>query len=327
VPIGAWAINSVCAQQAAWLEQRVPIVPVAVNLSAVQFKRGQVLQTIADAIRDSRLDTRHIEFELTESVVMSDPAAAASILQALKEMGIKLSLDDFGTGYSSLAYLKRFPFDIVKIDRAFVMDITRNPEDAAIASAIIGMAHSMHMKVVAEGVETEAQLKFLRARQCDEIQGYYFSRPIPADDFGSMLCDGKHLDMETDAGSAQQTLLIVDDDHGDLSSLDRCLHGLGYRILQASNGLEGLEMLASNAVQAIICSQRMATMSGVDFLAIAAKLHPDTMRVILSGHAELQSVLDAVNRGEIYRFLTTPWDDEQLKKSIQDAFRRYLKTA
>jgi diguanylate cyclase (GGDEF)-like protein/PAS domain S-box-containing protein len=327
VPIGAWAINSVCAQQAAWLEQRVPIVPVAVNLSAVQFKRGQVLQTIADAIRESRLDTRHIEFELTESVVMSDPAAAASNLQALKKMGIKLSLDDFGTGYSSLAYLKRFPFDIVKIDRAFVTDITRNPEDAAIASAIIGMAHSMHMKVVAEGVETEAQLKFLRARHCDEIQGYYFSRPIPAEDFGSMLGAGKHLDIEADAGSVQQTLLIVDDDQGNLSSLDRCLQGLGYRILQASDGHDGLEMLASNAVQVIICSQRMATMSGVDFLTIAAKLYPDTMRIILSGQTELQSVLDAVNRGEIYRFLTTPWDGDQLKKSIQDAFRRYRKTA
>ncbi|MFI4939338.1 MAG: EAL domain-containing protein [Burkholderiales bacterium] len=194
VPIGAWAIKSVCAQQAAWLEQRVPIVPVAVNLSAVQFKRGQVLQTIGDAIRVSGLETRHIEFELTESVVMSDPAAAANILQALKEMGVKLSLDDFGTGYSSLAYLKRFPFDIVKIDRAFVTDITSNPEDAAIASAIIGIAHSLRMKVVAEGVETEEQLKFLRNSRCDEMQGYFFSRPIPAVDFGLMLSSGKHLE-------------------------------------------------------------------------------------------------------------------------------------
>jgi diguanylate cyclase (GGDEF)-like protein/PAS domain S-box-containing protein len=327
VPIGAWVIKSVCAQQAAWLEQHVPIVPVAVNLSAVQFKRGQVLQTISDAIRVSGLETRHIEFELTESVVMNDPAAAASILQALKEMGVKLSLDDFGTGYSSLAYLKRFPFDVVKIDRAFVIDITRNPEDAAIASAIIGMAHSLRMKVVAEGVETEAQLKFLRTRHCDEIQGYFFSRPIPAKDFGLMLCDGKHLEMELDAGRVEQTLLIVDDDQGILSSLDRCLLGLGYRILKASDGHEGLEILASNAVQVIICSQRMATMSGVDFLTIAAKLYPDTMRIILSGYAELQSVLDAVNRGEIYRFLTKPWDDDQLRQNIQDAFRRYRSTA
>ncbi|MDR3479772.1 MAG: EAL domain-containing protein [Burkholderiaceae bacterium] len=327
VPIGAWVIKSVCAQQAAWLKQHVPIVPVAVNLSAVQFKRGQVLQTIADAIRDSRLDTRHIEFELTESVVMSDPAAAASNLQALKKMGIKLSLDDFGTGYSSLAYLKRFPFDIVKIDRAFVMDITRNPEDAAIASAIIGMAHSMGMKVVAEGVETQAQLQFLRARHCDEIQGYYFSRPLPAEDFGSMLGAGKHLDIAADAGSVQQTLLIVDDDQGNLTALQRALHGLGYRILQASDGHQGLEMLACNAVQVILCKQHMATMSGVAFLTIAARLHPDTMRIILSGYTELESVLQAVNRGDIYRFLTAPWDDEQLKNCIQDAFRRHLKTA
>ena len=142
-----------------------------------------------------------------------------------------------------------------------------------------------------------------------------------------MLCDGKHLDMELDSGSVKQTLLILDDDQGTLLSLNRCLRGLGFRILHASGSHEGLEMLASNTVQVIICNQRMATMSGVDFLTIAAKLYPDTMRIILSGYAELQSVLDAVNRGEIYRFLTTPWDDDQLKKSIQDAFRRYRSTA
>ena len=142
-----------------------------------------------------------------------------------------------------------------------------------------------------------------------------------------MLGAGKHLDIEADAGSVQQTLLIVDDDQGNLSSLQRSLHGLGYRILQAADGHQGLEMLASNAVQVIVCNQHMATMSGVAFLTVAARLHPDTMRIILSGQTELQSVLEAVNRGEIYRFLTAPWDDDQLKKSIQDAFRRHLKTA
>jgi diguanylate cyclase (GGDEF)-like protein len=193
VPIGAWVIDEVCAQQSRWLSQGVDIVPVAVNLSTVQFKRGHVLQTINDCIKSHRMNPDHIEFELTESMVMDDPEQGSRDLQALKRLGLKLSLDDFGTGYSSLAYLKRFPFDFVKIDRAFVTDITRSPEDAAIATAIIAMAHSLNLKVVAEGVETREQLVYLRAHQCDQLQGYYFSRPLPAPEFEAMLRAGKRL--------------------------------------------------------------------------------------------------------------------------------------
>lgn len=205
VPIGDWVIDAVCAQQAAWRAQQVGIVPVAVNLSAIQFKKGRVLHVIRDAVARHALEQRHIEFELTESVVMADPEEAIRNLQGLKELGAQLSLDDFGTGYSSLAYLKRFPFDFVKIDRAFVADITNNPDDAAIASAIIAMAHSLGLRVVAEGVETEGQLLFLRSHRCDELQGYYFSRPVPAIEFEAMLRVDKRLAQRED------TLLIVDD--------------------------------------------------------------------------------------------------------------------
>ena len=193
VAIGDWVIDAVCAQQAAWQAQQVGIVPVAINLSAVQFKNGKVQQTIRDAVSRHGLEQRHIEFELTESVVMDDPQEATRNLQELKDLGAQLSLDDFGTGYSSLAYLKRFPFDFVKIDRAFITDLTDNPEDAAIATAIIAMAHSLGLRVVAEGVETDSQLQFLRALGCDEMQGYYFSPPVPAAAFAVMLREGKRL--------------------------------------------------------------------------------------------------------------------------------------
>ncbi|MFI4940229.1 MAG: EAL domain-containing protein [Burkholderiales bacterium] len=326
VPIGEWVIGTVCAQQAAWRRNLIPIVPVSLNLSALQFQENNLTDILREALFDHGIEASLVELELTESVVMQNPNEAEKAMREFREMGFRLSLDDFGTGYSSLAYLKRFPFDNVKIDRAFVIDITRNPDDAAIASAIIGMAHNLRMNVIAEGVETEAQLKFLRTRHCDQMQGYFFSQPIPADDFGSMLYNGEHLEVEQDPGMEEQILLIVDGDHGTLSSLNRCLRGQGYRILNASNGYEGLEILASNAVQVIISSQRMPTMSGADFLTIAAKLYPDTMRIILSGYTELQSVLDAVNRGEIYRFLTKPWDDDQLRQNIHDAFRRYRRT-
>jgi EAL domain-containing protein (putative c-di-GMP-specific phosphodiesterase class I) len=201
VPIGDWIIAAVCAQQAAWQASGVAIVPVAVNLSAIQFKKGDVLQTIKNALRQHGLATHHIEFELTESIVMSDPEQAALTLQALKELGIKLSLDDFGTGFSSLAYLKRFPFDFVKIDRAFITDITKSDKDAMIATAVIAMGHSLNLRVVAEGVETEGQLDYLRQHDCDEIQGYFFSRPVPAPAFETMLRESKHLVWRQDSWS------------------------------------------------------------------------------------------------------------------------------
>jgi diguanylate cyclase (GGDEF)-like protein/PAS domain S-box-containing protein len=192
-PIGDWVIDAVCAQQALWRADQVRIVPVAINLSAVQLKKGKMQQTIREAMARHGLEPEHIEFELTESVVMDEPEQAICHLQELKNLGVQLSLDDFGTGYSSLAYLKRFPFDFVKIDRAFITDITDNPEDAAIATAVIAMAHSLGLRVVAEGVEMEGQLRFLRKHSCDELQGYYFSRPVPADAFETMLRECKQM--------------------------------------------------------------------------------------------------------------------------------------
>ena len=194
VPIGEWVIQTVCQQQAAWMHEGVQIVPVALNLSSQQFREGNVQETVQTALHDNQLESAWLELELTESLVMQNPEEAEVTMHAFRDMGLSLSLDDFGTGYSSLAYLKRFPFNTVKIDRAFVTDITQNPEDAAIASAIIGMAHSLHMHVIAEGVETLEQLLFLRARHCDHMQGYYFSRPIPPEEFEAMLRSDKRLD-------------------------------------------------------------------------------------------------------------------------------------
>ncbi len=196
VPIGKWVVQEVCAQQAAWLRDGLPVVPVALNLSPMQFRQGNIEELVFRTLESRLLDPRWVELELTETLVMHDPAAAQATMRALRDKGLALSLDDFGTGYSSLAYLKRFPFDTVKIDRAFIIDITQSPDDAAIASAIIAMAHSLRKKVVAEGVETKEQLDFLRKRQCDQIQGYYFSKPVPAADFAAMLLGGKRLELD-----------------------------------------------------------------------------------------------------------------------------------
>ncbi|HEY9105192.1 MAG TPA: EAL domain-containing protein, partial [Roseateles sp.] len=203
MPIGEWVMQAVCAQQAAWRARGVPTPPVAVNLSALQFREGRVRQCIEQALSDNGLGPETVELELTETMVMQDPADAERTLQGFRQLGLHLSLDDFGTGYSSLAYLKLFPFNSVKIDRAFVTDITRGAEDAAIALAVIAMAHSMGMHVIAEGVETQGQAGFLRASGCDQMQGYHFSRPVPADDYARMLNEGRRLaSLHEDAGGA-----------------------------------------------------------------------------------------------------------------------------
>ncbi len=178
VPVGEWVIRAACTQINAWEQEGVAPVPIAINLSGRQFQQKTLGALIAQIAREHGVDPRLLEFEITESAAMANAEETVRILHELRAAGISISVDDFGTGYSSLAYLKRFPIDALKIDRSFVSDIVANPDDAAIVLAVIGMAHALELKVVAEGVETEAQLQFLQSYACDEIQGYYFSRPL-----------------------------------------------------------------------------------------------------------------------------------------------------
>jgi diguanylate cyclase (GGDEF)-like protein/PAS domain S-box-containing protein len=318
-PIGNWVLETVFGQQARWLGRQIDVVPIAVNLSAAQLRNGKFVQNIVDALSRHALAAHHIEFELTESMVMHDVELAAAHLQALKKLGIQLSLDDFGTGHSSLAHLQRFPFDAVKIDRAFIRDVNSNAGNAAIATAVIAMAHSLHLRVVAEGVETEGQLQFLRRRRCDELQGFYFSEAVPPAQFETMLIEKTLLTLGQQVD--EDTLLIVDDEPGTLQTLRRLLRREGYRVLTASGGQEGLNLLALNKVQVIVSDQRMPNMSGTQFMRIARELYPDTIRIILSGFADLAAVTDSVNQGELFKFMTKPWDDGELVRNIRDAFR------
>ena len=187
VPIGGWVLKTACLHREAWPDRGLPRLTVAVNLSARQFAQESLLEDVARTLRETGLDPASLEFEITESMVMRDPEHAVKLLGGFKDMGVRLSIDDFGTGYSSLNYLKRFPLDTVKIDRAFIQDLPENADDAAITRAIIAMAHSLRLKVIAEGVETEAQMSFLRELGCDEMQGYLFSGPLPVDEFLQLL--------------------------------------------------------------------------------------------------------------------------------------------
>ena len=323
VPIGAWVLEQVCAQQAAWLAAGIAIVPIAVNVSSLQFENGDLAQTVQDALARHSLGSRHLELELTESAVMIDPDAAAHILRTLHRLGVRLALDDFGTGYSSLAHLKRFPFDAVKIDQSFVANITRNPEDAAIACAIIAMARRLNLKVIAEGVETPGQFSFLREQGCDAMQGFHFSPAVGKDEFEEQLAGVRRMKLPEATLADKRTLLLVDDEPGIRSALTRTLRRDGYHILTAANGPQALDVLAENPVQVIVSDQRMPEMSGTEFLNVVKQLYPDTVRIILSGYTDLGVVTDSVNRGAVFKFLTKPWDDELLREQVRDAFRRY----
>lgn len=193
IPLGEFVLDSVCQQLRTWIDAGVEPPCVAVNLSARQFRQEDLVAKVRQIINKADIDGSLIELELTESMVMHDADGAIGTLRELKSLGLSLALDDFGTGYSSLTYLKRFPIDTLKIDRSFIRDINNNNDDAAIANAVIAMAHSLNLNVVAEGVETLEQLELLAGQLCDEIQGYYFSHPLPAKDFEVLLREGRSL--------------------------------------------------------------------------------------------------------------------------------------
>ncbi|MDG4594347.1 MAG: EAL domain-containing protein [Candidatus Contendobacter sp.] len=185
--IGEWVLRTACRQAKTWQQQGLPALRMAVNMSPRQFLRLEVADMVARILRETDLEPRHLDLEITESLLMKDMAGGIAIMHALKAIGVKLSIDDFGTGYSSLSYLKQFPIDQLKIDKSFLREIATRREDAAITLAIIAMAHSLGLTVIAEGVEDEMQLAFLRSNQCDEIQGYYLSRPLPSHELSTLL--------------------------------------------------------------------------------------------------------------------------------------------
>jgi EAL domain-containing protein (putative c-di-GMP-specific phosphodiesterase class I) len=202
VNICDWTLLTACIQSKKWQQEGLPPLRLAINVTAGQFYQKTLIQTVKDALDRSGLSPQFLELELTERIIVRDAEEAIRMMKELKDMGVNLSIDDFGTGYSSLSYLKRFPIDKLKIDISFVKDIGIDPNSAAIAKSIITLAHSLNLKAIAEGVETEIQLKFLQEQGCDEIQGYYFSTPLPVDSFRDLVISGKRFALrgQSDSG-------------------------------------------------------------------------------------------------------------------------------
>jgi len=190
LPISAWVLREACRQARAWVDAGLPPTTMAVNVSAMEFRNENFSSGLLAVLRETGLDPKYLELELTETVLMKRAEYTAAVLRTVRERGVQVALDDFGTGYSSLSYLRKFPVDSLKIDQSFVRQISTDGEDTAIVVAVIGMARSLNLRVIAEGVETLDELAFLRAHHCDEAQGYLFSRPVAPEQFAKLLENG-----------------------------------------------------------------------------------------------------------------------------------------
>ncbi|MFN7085279.1 MAG: PAS domain S-box protein, partial [Burkholderiales bacterium] len=319
IAAGEWVFGAACAQIKAWQEAGIQCVPVAVNLSGRQLLTRGFSSHVRRLLDEYGTDPQLLEIEITESSLMANTEDVIRTLEYLESIGVRISVDDFGTGYSSLSYLKRFPLDALKIDSSFVREITTNAEDATIVRAIISMASSLGLKVVAEGVETEAQMNFLAANGCDEIQGYHLSRPMAAEQCGEWLMRKPRLSQPLALRGNAPAVLLVDDDEDMLILLMRALSQDGYFILTAYSAEEAFEVLSRHKVDVVVADQQLPGMSGVEFLQRVKSLHPATVRIMCSALADFRMVSEAVNKGEIFRFVPKDMDPRQLRQDVRDA--------
>lgn len=319
-PIGQWVLKQACAQAKEWQDAGMPALPIAVNLSARQFLEPDLVETIASVLRDTGLPAQYLELELTESVSMEHPEMTIGLLRQFKAMGVRIAIDDFGTGYSNLSYLKHFPLDRLKLDQSFTRNMARDPHDLAICRAVLAMARSLGMRVVAEGVETAAQLALLRKLGADEMQGYYFSRPLAPADCAALLQSERRLALPGRRQPAQRTLLLVDSEAQIVAALPLKLRK-GFRVLSAPSLDEAFDMLAMHEIDAILCDHRLPQIDGVEFLIAVSRMYPDTVRVLLTGCTDFDAACRAINSGAIHGLLTRPWDDEELIVRLNEAFK------
>jgi len=321
--VGEWAMQEACRINRKWQDEGLPPIRMAVNLSARQFQDGDIHDMVRRALETSQLDPQWLELELTEGIVLLNADAVIRTMKSLNEIGVSHALDDFGTGYSSLSYLQRLPVERIKIDRSFVSDITANPGDAAIARAVVGMAHSLNMTVIAEGVETEAQLGYLRGLGCEEIQGYFFSRPLAENDFAELLRSGRCINPAPEASSARRVLLLVTQEQDALQHLGHILEREKYVLVCAATPEEGFEMMATSHAGVVLCDQHLPGMTGTEFLKRLGDLYPDAIRMVMSETLEMGPMLEAINSGTIYKFLAKPWNEALVMACLRDAFRLF----
>ncbi|GAA3930087.1 EAL domain-containing protein [Litoribacillus peritrichatus] len=320
VDIGNWALNAACAQLKEWQAYVPAKFTVAINLSTRHLASLDLVNYVEELINKYEIDPTMLEFEITESAIIENLEGTVDVLRQLQILGCSISVDDFGTGYSNLTYLRQIPLDRLKIDRCFIKEMAYILEDASLSRMIIQISHTLGLEVVAEGVETEAQYHLLKKFNCDFFQGFYFSKPKPAAEVLELI---KAPTWKLKAEDSKDTLLIIDDEKAILSALKRILKRKPYKVMTTTNPMEALEILAANDVGVIISDQRMPAMAGTELLRRVKSMHPDTVRIMLSGFTDVETLSRAVNEGSIYKFIHKPWEDQDLIEEIDNAFEVY----
>lgn len=325
--VGYWVVSRAIAQLAKWRAEGLDYLNISVHLANPMLIRPDCADLIGQLLHRSGIPGEKVEFEVSESVLALDAATVHDNLEALRALGATVTVQDFGMGGLGLAALAHYPLDRLKIDRSLIHDVASDPRTAAIVRGIIAMGHRLGLKVTAKGVETEAELNFLRRNHCDFFLGHLFSPALPAEQLAEPIRRRFLLPEAFAATRPERTLLLLDDEDNVLRSLVRLFRRDGYRLLTASSVREAFDLLASNPVQVIVSDQRMPDMDGTEFLGRVRDLYPDTIRMVLSGYTDLATITDAINRGAIYRFLTKPWNDDELRAHIHDAFRAHERAA
>ena len=327
VDVGQWVIREACAQVHEWQGELGRdgngISRVAVNLSLVQFERRDLVEVVREALEVTGTDARFLELELTETSLARHPDEAARTLAALRELGVSVALDDFGVGYSSLNYLKRFPIDTVKIDRVFVEGVTRDAGDAAILRAVLELARSRRMKTIAEGVETEEQVRFLRAEGCRHVQGFHFSRSVSAHELQRMLTSGEPFAVALDAGERLPGILLCSRSGPTRSAVRSALEPEGYRTVDASDPETALEALAVDAHIGVVLADASCEDDAVDLLGRVRTLYPNVRRALIMPSAGNTEMKHAINSGSVNRVLSLPVDAAEMRREAASMFREY----
>jgi diguanylate cyclase (GGDEF)-like protein/PAS domain S-box-containing protein len=324
IEIGQWVIEQAATYNRSLQERGLVELIMAVNLSSLQFEQDCFVEQLEETLKRVKLAPKWFELELTESLLLANIEQVVHKLQHLKQLGISIAIDDFGTGYSSLSYLKRLPVDKLKIDKSFIRELVTDQKDAAITRAIIALAHQLGLKVIAEGVETISQATLLHKSLCDELQGYFYSKPLPVDKLEIFLQQYLPAGIfDADVEKEKENLLLIDDEENILHSLKRVLRKEPFNILTCNSAAEAFDLMALHNIQVIVSDQRMPEMNGTEFFSRVKEMYPDTIRLVLSGYTDLRSVTDAINHGSIHKFITKPWQDDDFRKEVTAAFWLY----